>query len=126
MNSSQVDNTKGFFGKLLDTAKGHLNTAQDHFQKITAPPAKKNANINHSNDLPGLRSPQTDPISSNTNLPTNTINGGSKRTKHTKRTKRTKRKMQKKQGSNKYTKHSRKSPSKKTRNGRSKKTRCKR
>ena len=108
-NIDTGSNEKGFFGKLLDTAKGHLNKAQDHFQKLTAPAPKKPAPA--PTTAPTVM-PITPERSSQPSLQNMVKRGG----------KRSKRNMRKKHGSKK---HGSKKHTKRTRN-RSKKSHKKR
>ena len=98
-NTDTGSNEKGFFGKLLDTAKGHLNTAQDHFQKLTAPAPKKTAPA--PTTAPTVM-PITPQRSSEYSLQNMVKRGG----------KRSKRNMRKKHGSKKHTKRRRNTRSK--------------
>ena len=110
-NTDTGSNEKGIFGKLLDIAKGHLNTAQNHFQRLTAPAPKKTTPITAPTFMP--ITPQR---TSQPSLQYMVKRGG----------KRSKRNMRKKHDSKKSTKRTRNSRSKKTHKSRSKKTHHKR
>ena len=110
-NTDTGSNEKGFFGKLLDTAKGHLNTAQDHFQKLTAPAPAPKKTAPAPTTAPTVM-PITPQRSSESSLQNMVKRGG----------KRSKRNMRKKHGSKK---HGSKKHTKRTRN-RSKKSHKKR
>ena len=91
-NTDTGSNEKGIFGKLLDIAKGHLNTAQNHFQRLTAPAPKKTTPITAPTFMP--ITPQR---TSQPSLQYMVKRGG----------KRSKRNMRKKHGSKKHTKRTR-------------------